>query len=293
MKKNYLIGILSISILLLGPFLNVKAENSELPKQIAKEDVLFSSEDYKGVKALESEIEKDLDECTGHEVTLNEQDYKSAIKIYTNAGIVESGDPDENTITKIAGKATYVWYFSYEGKYAVTVARGLPLRDGAKKTLTKEEQKKVTENVGKWMITSYGTGENTSYIDTLKKNLPDIDSYDRVIFLGGEKGFDSPIALSLKNGKADKLVSLGYSYEAMGDKTVGSFVDVVKTASKIKYDDATSGGGQTTNTDKENKAEAGVDSNSYLVFVFLTFLAIGIVVYVRHYKATCKNGKTE
>jgi|GEM_PF-2308991 len=236
MSKKFIVILLSGAALFGFPAV-ASAENQTI---FADDDILYYSEDYEEVKQLNDEIEADLeyvlkDEGIDADVELDEEFYKKAVKAYINPGIVGLGTDGESSILERLGECQYQWIFTYKDKYVVEVSKGAEVTDEMRQELSEEILEEATEREGKWYVSAYGGGQyDSDLIEIAENNASDPEGYDRVVVLGGELGFQAPVALAFKDGKAAEFISLGeYAYEAMPDVKSLSFSEAVNNALEI------------------------------------------------------------
>ena len=152
-------------ILLLSTFsCLVFAENKSFGADnnlLQKEDILKNSDDFAAANELEAKITDSiisLMKSVG--VDLEKPvvvDYDNAMKVYNDCNIFEAGTNDETSIMQVASSGHYAWElpaYSDGLRFRVVLAKGLPLSENGRKNLTEDEQKSITDNVGKLSVFS-------------------------------------------------------------------------------------------------------------------------------------------
>lgn len=271
---------------------NVRAEEVETVP-IKKGDVLLESSDYSEIRKLETEMLEDLEDLYEGSEVLNPDipekiDFSKAVKVYIDTGIEQLNTDKQSDIVECLEKSTYVWVIPMEisGENAeITVAKGLPLNKENAYMLTEKEKKEIEEQEGKWMITETARLVTDAYVDQIHENRSIQKNAEEVVFVGAIPGMRYPVAVGFRNGKAEDMYSLGFTYQIVEAIREKSDKRLKKGIGNLKYDYETiinlSNNYEINENDMSGGAggELAIGEKSYESFYIIVFSVIIVSVF--------------
>lgn len=277
-----------ILVLLIGIFAlsSVKIDSQAVDD---KSEKLTNAVEFDSIEELEEQMLSETTEFLENEnIKFNNLSvsYLEASKVYIDSDISITDTVNENDIMDFLKQGDYVWVIPVYGidesenqNITITVAKALPYDENKCQILSEEEKQLVREEAGKWGISEIGISENIPYAEQMKQidKIVDVDHYTIV---GGLKGMFQPVAIGFKNGMAKYVISLGYDYELLqnrsgNDKVNEGIYDYKLIREKMnvyKETENVSGGG--------NSVQQGNEYNTMLLMICLFLVAMtGIKLY--------------
>lgn len=149
MKKILLLILCSFILMNFGTVASAESVWEVLGE---KEDILTESDDFEGVKKLEAEMLRGLEDMCDWLKDPSDfpesMDFSMAVKVYVDTGIQNYETDQEKEIIKNFGQSEYVWVIPMviSGEnVTVTVAKGQPLNEERASVLTSEEKDEIRD----------------------------------------------------------------------------------------------------------------------------------------------------
>lgn len=256
MKKILLLILCSFILMNFGTVASAESVWEVLGE---KEDILTESDDFEGVKKLEAEMLRGLEDMCDWLKDPSDfpesMDFSMAVKVYVDTGIQNYETDQEKEIIKNFGQSEYVWVIPMviSGEnVTVTVAKGQPLNEERASVLTSEEKDEIRDQEGKWTISEWAVGVGDPLLSQVQDKKDLLKDCNRAVLVGGVPGLHEPAVLGFKEGKAALWMPLGFSYPMLEDlpKSRGvsnglyQYSDVIEASQEyVRYINSGSGGG--------------------------------------------------
>ena len=176
-----------------------------------------SSEDLQGIKKCESEMLKFLQDvitCEGNQIQIPQTvDYEYLYKIYNVDSFNENVESDLKS-----ADYSYVLDWCINGiEYEITYSLGHAPREDV--SYSEEEYRELSENVGKWVVSSIGKIDDSSISDRNAIDRYDKSGYDDVIICAGMDGCGWPVIIGISAGEAETIAPIydGSAYQVFSE----------------------------------------------------------------------------
>lgn len=186
-------------------------------------ETLDESSDFQEISAMEEQFIKcGIDFCQEGTVLSNDAvAYEKAVKVYVDTNIFQQEQLTAENVEAILESAIYLWEVPVElpaGGYVIcTVSRKPPIDEESQReflisgTYTQEELNESLEEVGEWVLPTYGYDETgREYIGHLEKAAGEsynANDSDMMYLLGGTPNMRLPFGL-WKKGDSYQIVTM-------------------------------------------------------------------------------------
>ena len=184
-----------------------------------QEDILATSSEFEKVSALYDEMIKSLAAFEGISAENAVIDYERAVKIYADTDIFQLDTDDGETILEFLGEGEHIWMVpaSLNGKkYLFTISKGHPLTEDAKEVLTLEEQQEVIDREGNWFVCGIEEADE-GFWEKVNARSKELEGCQQAVIIVDLPGFQYPVVLGIKEGKAARWINIGYDNPVMDD----------------------------------------------------------------------------
>ena len=258
----------------------------------------MSSVDREAILTNEEDILQDINtvlEAEQPDFVLEDVLTDEFVKIYVDTEIFELNADDQETIMEELAQGSYVYTCTAavdDIRVEYTLALQDELDEDDLEVLTDEEIEELSENIGKWCVSSISVLEAEDECYTELVDAAALDGYDDVVLAGSLSGFLYPVAIGFSDGQAADVITLrdDSAYEIMEyipetatadeEEHVYAF-DVIKEIVQEQYpedadaQDVLSGGGT------GNAADSAVPVKQIVIIVVIVIAAVVILFGIR------------